>query len=454
MPMSFLARLFGQRATVSYSDYFKDPVAVLTRDGEVAEVNAAFARLLELKKEDIIGKDCREVKHLDALWNSITACALHRSEQVERITDRNRTMDVYMKPVIEDRFLNNIVVEFRDVSAYVNLEREFLKRNKELVVTNALSATFISSHNIETVFSELLEKVLIISDFSIGWIVTREESFRLRSADGVSSEFRDRLNQGNLDALYERIAESEDLLSVFDHEDAARIDDLREEGIVFLAAIPLRVAKETTGFLILASRLETEFDFDVASLFSLLGNNLSLITEKIRLFQETQRLAITDDLTGLHNIRYFYHVLESEIARTERYKTPFSIVLFDIDNFKELNDTFGHQAGDEVLRSVAQVMEASSRAPDTVARYGGEEFIAVLPNAGREEAFSLAQRIKDAVELARFLGEHEVRVTVSGGVACFPKDGDDAKSLLYAADMAMYEAKAAGKGKICCHGKK
>jgi diguanylate cyclase (GGDEF)-like protein len=178
-----------------------------------------------------------------------------------------------------------------------------------------------------------------------------------------------------------------------------------------------------------------------------------MIADKIKLFQETQRLAITDGLTGLFNIRHFYDELEKEIARAQRYSTGFSLALFDIDDFKVLNDTYGHQSGDEVLRDVTEMMLHVSRKTDIVARYGGEEFISILPNTPKDEAYKHAYRIKDSVEGKLYLGENSVRLTLSGGISSFPEDAEDAKALLYAADMAMYQAKAAGKNRIYRYGR-
>jgi diguanylate cyclase (GGDEF)-like protein len=435
-------------------DYLKDPVVVLARDGRVLEVNTAFSELAKVDKQDIVSTDCRETEPLSSLWNSITGCILYRKEQSERITFGNMVLDASIIPIMSDDHVEHICIVLKDISSFVNLEKEIIRKNKELIITNTLSSTFISSDNLGSVFNELLEKVLMISDISIGWIVVREDdAFVLKSLSGASRDFIAKLEGGKLDFLYNDALKSSEPLYVLESSDTAVIDDLKKEGIVFLALMPLRVGIDIMGFLVLASRVEITLDFDFISLLSLIGNSLSVIAEKIRLFQETRRLAITDALTGLYNIRYFYDVLNTEMARTQRYSTPFSLVLFDIDDFKSLNDTYGHQAGDDVLRTVADILKYASRKTDTVARYGGEEFIALLPNTPKGEAFKLATRIKDAVEQAAMLGDERVKITLSGGVATFPEDAPDAKSLLNAADIAMYEAKAAGKKQICCYRK-
>jgi diguanylate cyclase (GGDEF)-like protein len=444
--------LFGERLTVPLMDYLKDPVAIVGRDGRTLAVNEAFAALAALKKEDVLGRDCREVEPLGHLWNTITACMLHRREQSECLQFKGLTFEVSVVPVMREEALKEVCVVLRDISFLVSLEKECEKRNRDLVVTNVLSSAFISSRSLESVFNDLLEKVLSISELNAGWIVVRQNgTYELKSLIGASKEFREALEEGKLDFLYESAMKSGVPLYVLESGDIASIEDMRREGIVFFSSIPLKVEDFVMGFLVLASKTEVKFDFDFAALLSLIGNNLSLIAEKIRVFQEARHLAVTDSLTGLYNTRYLYPMLESEVARTQRYSTPFSVILFDIDDFKNLNDTYGHQAGDEVLRALAEVLKATSRKTDVVARYGGEEFIAVLPNTPKKEALKLASRIKEAVEKTVFLNKEAVRITMSGGVANFPKDAKDSKSLLYAADMAMYKAKAAGKKQICSY---
>ncbi|MBI5204718.1 MAG: diguanylate cyclase [Nitrospirae bacterium] len=430
----------------------KEPVVILRRDGEIIEVNKAFLELFKGRKEELIGKNSNDVMPLKILSESIIKCKFDRAEKSEQIRFGEHVLNVTITPVMVNDGLHFISITLRDISAFVQLERMLLKRNKELGIINTLSGTFISSGDINSVFADLLEKVLIVSDFSLGWIVMKEGgSFVLRNMSGVSLGLRHELEKGELNALYDNVVELTDPLYVLESGEMERIDVLKKEGIMFFACIPLRVGPETIGILVLASRVEIKFDFDTAAVFSLIGNNMSLIAEKIKLFQETQRLALTDGLTGLYNVRFFYDMLNKEIARSKRYHTLFSLILFDIDDFKIINDTHGHQAGDDVLRSVASILKAVSRETDIVVRYGGEEFILMLPSTPKNEALTLADRIREKVEEYSYLGKETAKITMSGGVATFPEDAEDSKTLLYAADMAMYEAKGKGKKQVCCY---
>ena len=407
----------------------------------------------KIEKGNLIGKNSHEIMPLKLLSDSLTKCIFEKVEKSEQMTFGAHIFNATITPVVSDGNINFISIVLRDISAFVQLERSLLKRNKELGIINTLSSAFISSGNINAVFEDLLEKVLVISDFSIGWIVLKEGGkFVIKGISGASLGLKQELARGKLDFMYENVIESADPLYVMEADEIRSIEPLEKEGIVFFACIPLRIGPETKGVLMLASRIELRFDFDVAALFTLIGNNISLISEKVRLFQEAQRLAITDGLTGLYNVRYFYDMLNKEIARTKRYRTLFSLILFDIDNFKALNDTYGHQAGDEVLRSLASILKEASRETDVAARYGGEEFIMMLTNTPKHEALHLANRIREKIEEYNYhIEENTVKITVSGGIATFPEDARDSKSLLYAADMAMYEAKAMGKKQVFCY---
>jgi two-component system cell cycle response regulator len=159
------------------------------------------------------------------------------------------------------------------------------------------------------------------------------------------------------------------------------------------------------------------------------------------LLEQVQRLAATDGLTKIANRRTFEATLEREVARATRSAEHLSLVMVDIDHFKSLNDTHGHQAGDEVLRNVAAALAIECRDFDTPARYGGEEFAIVLPGCGPEEALKIAERLRGAVAAAPSV----VPITASAGVATFPGHAGDADTLVRAADDALYESKRAGR---------
>ena len=169
--------------------------------------------------------------------------------------------------------------------------------------------------------------------------------------------------------------------------------------------------------------------------------NAALAVRNARLMDEVERLAKQDGLTGLANRRVFEEVLAREVARSRRTYEPLSLVIFDVDHFKKVNDTLGHQAGDDVLRHVAEVLASAARDIDLVARYGGEEFTVILPNCSLEDAVGVAERMRSGLSGdLRLAG-----VTLSAGVGTVPVNAADEEGLIAAADEAMYMSKRAGR---------
>ncbi|MDO8803440.1 MAG: sensor domain-containing diguanylate cyclase [Elusimicrobiota bacterium] len=171
--------------------------------------------------------------------------------------------------------------------------------------------------------------------------------------------------------------------------------------------------------------------------------------ENICLFEKVNELAIKDGLTGLYTHRAFQSRLEEEILRSARAKVPFSVVMADIDHFKSYNDTFGHQAGDAVLKAVSETISGGVRDIDFAARYGGEEFALVITGAGREHAAAAAENIRRALEALSFnFGGKKSGVTASFGVAEFPAEASAAGQLVRAADERLFRAKQAGRNRV------
>jgi diguanylate cyclase (GGDEF)-like protein len=214
-----------------------------------------------------------------------------------------------------------------------------------------------------------------------------------------------------------------------------------------LISVPLRTGAGVLGVLNLYDRVDRQpyDDADLETIQSFAGQ-AAVAIDNVLLHQEAQRLSVTDGLTGLGNYRSFQQTLAREVDRAARFHRPLSLLMLDLDHFKQVNDAHGHQVGDAVLVQVADRIREEVREVDVVARYGGEEFVVVLPETGLEGAQHLADRICESIR-ARPLrtGAGDLAVTVSIGVAVYPEHGDSPASLVRAADLALYVAKGDGR---------
>ncbi len=177
---------------------------------------------------------------------------------------------------------------------------------------------------------------------------------------------------------------------------------------------------------------------------------LELATQLERQKEQYRLQSIHDGLTGIYNYAHFQTILADEVARARRYAHPLALLMIDIDDFKKYNDSYGHPAGNWVLRGVATILQQTSRQTDRVARYGGEEFAVILPETTGREAVAVAERLRRTVERESQLtvGFHRP-ITVSIGVAGYPEDADNPQGLVLQADARLYRAKARGKNCVC-----
>jgi diguanylate cyclase (GGDEF)-like protein len=203
--------------------------------------------------------------------------------------------------------------------------------------------------------------------------------------------------------------------------------------------------------LVSVARGDRPFTQGERELFSYLTNQASVSVENVDLHETVQRQAVTDELTGLFNHRRFQEVMTAEVERARRYNQEMGLIMLDIDNFKRVNDTYGHMTGDVVLREVARVLRQSSREIDEPARYGGEEMAVALPGTDLEGAFQFAERVRrriEDLELPLPDGDGALRVTASFGAASLATAGEaDKDALVAAADAALYRAKRSGKNR-------
>jgi diguanylate cyclase (GGDEF)-like protein len=199
------------------------------------------------------------------------------------------------------------------------------------------------------------------------------------------------------------------------------------------------------------ARRDRAFTDQERDLFAYLAGQATLSIENVDLHETVQQQAVTDELTGLFNVREFHSRLDGEIERAQRFGTPLSLVMLDIDKFKSVNDNYGHQQGDRVLVEVARVLRRLSRDVDLPARYGGEEMAVILPQTDLPGAEQGAERMRAAIEamqIPRLDGGDLLPITASLGVASFPSQAAGKTALIAAADAALYRAKRAGRNRV------
>lgn len=221
-----------------------------------------------------------------------------------------------------------------------------------------------------------------------------------------------------------------------------------EDNLVFF---PARVKEGTSAFLIcLKEDLEklTKEEIDSLNLFTSLA---TVGFDNVLLHQQMTKLSITDSLTGLYNHRLLKDQLEKEINRSRRSGNPLSVVLFDLDNFKDYNDAFGHIEGDKILRKIGNLLRKNTRSSDFPTRYGGDEFAIICPNTSLDEAVFVASKLQKAISNYQFKSKSQNKsfiITMSAGVSTYPDSAKDVKNLLLAADNALLKAKSQGGNKL------
>jgi diguanylate cyclase (GGDEF)-like protein len=210
------------------------------------------------------------------------------------------------------------------------------------------------------------------------------------------------------------------------------------------------------GLIFSIENLATMAAFNVILLFTYfisayLSKNLSKNEDRIRkLLQKTQEMSVTDGLTNLYNQTHFFLLFRLQLKKSQRYQTCFSLVIFDVDHFKNYNDNNGHLKGSGVLKQIGEIMRRCFRASDVLAKYGGDEFVIILPDSDKVGAFLAADRLREEVEKEPFEGRQQQpfgKITLSLGISSYPEHGSSVEELLDRADKALYSAKKSGRNR-------
>jgi two-component system cell cycle response regulator len=311
--------------------------------------------------------------------------------------------------------------------------------------------TLRSTHDMKQMLSSVLNTTVdaIRADGAVLWMFgsTREELYPARGVNvDLDALGRVKVGEGVVGLVAERS------VNVLLPQHAGPRPAPAEAHYPVTIAIPLYSQDRIMGVIAVHREdpgdhfTEEEFDYVV-----FLGEQAGVAVENVLLHEEAQRLSITDGLTGVWNRRYFLMQFPQALAAAQRFQRPFSVLMLDLDTFKAINDTHGHQRGDAILVEFTKRVTRVIREDDTFARYGGEEFICLLSETDLHGARTTAEKIRDAIRSEPFgsAGEPPLTITVSIGVASYPVHGDTYRALVEAADKALYRAKEEGRDRVC-----
>jgi len=351
------------------------------------------------------------------------------------------------------RVLSTFANEAVIVIENIKLHQEIKNQLKEHTIIYKINNLINSTLNPEAVLTKVVKSIRKYFNYLICDVLLldeQKENLYIAATDGYLAENRRNIWIKLGEGLTGKVAATGKPLLV---PDVTKFEgyiqgakEVRSE-----VAVPLKVKDKLIGVFNVESKRFNAFDKRDIRLLSILSTPVAIAIQNAWLHQQMKNLAITDDLTGLHNFRYLRERLEEEVKRAQRYKRPLALIMADIDYFKNYNDAFGHLEGNRALKNLANILRSNIREVDIAARYGGEEFIIILPEANREEAKKIAERIRSKVEKCNFAVEKnhpERKITISLGVTSCFQENITPQDLVRKVDQALYLAKARGKNRV------
>jgi len=347
--------------------------------------------------------------------------------------------------VFEQRDLDVLVTAAGQVSVAMENARLFAeeqRRSRQLAFLNNISRTAISSDDPVHMLSQIageIHKNFSFDHIGIGLLDYGTKEVEIKAEAGTTAHAMGRRIQLGTGILG-RVARTGERALVQNAAPGNLTGILADSRAIL--CIPITYGETLLGVLNVESRNENAFSPQDVLILNTLADLLATALHNAFVFQKLQQQSITDGLTGIKTRRFFWEALSAEWKRASRSGRPFSVVLIDLDKFKEVNDTMGHFEGDLVLARVGRLLEQKSRQSNVVARYGGDEFIVLMPETGAEQAQVLAERLRQWIATDPMLGEHHV--TGSFGVASFPTHGFSIEDIIRVADAGMYVSKRSG----------
>ena len=449
----------------SVMDQTGDVIFTVDRQLRLVNANAAwddFIRFFgreEWLSENAVGRSLLDVITGEerTRWQQICQALLegHILTYREEIPWQERWFELKANPLIDShRKIIGLIFSAHNITDYKNINYRLQMANQRLETLVDFTALLNQNLNFHTMLNQAVHRLSEIFRAELVVVITKlpgEEEYRPLAFS--NSIFNPDEAHFTFDSLMEFIHENKTSGAIYWQQ--APLSPLNQmliakDNLTAMLYTVLRYKDQILGFLqVYIKDEQRKFHEDEKSLLETLGIHLSMAMANALAYQEQQILAITDSLTGLYNRRKFLQMVTTEIERSRRFHRPLSILMIDLDRFKEYNDTYGHQKGDELLSGFALKLRKSLREYDTLARYGGDEFVLLLPETDVQIARKIAERqVATVRDMNVFITQKDgipIYLTISIGVATFPTHAGDLQTLIKAADQALYLAKEAGR---------
>lgn len=450
---------------LSHLDHLLDYVIVLSAAGNILYCNESFANLVQKTPKRIIGKSVFDfispIEELSSLLKPSLPIHLDQYVEVDLMFQNGIqiTANLHRKQIQLESLESNYLITIRDLTVESNLhqryrlqltEKETLIRNLDLkifeleFILELLSLSLKNSDNkhakdllFETIINKIpADQIIMLT------INPNQKPYQLKLTGHYHGES---LTYDSIEFnLMNLIASKINTLDFLSSTETIEIEPFAIDDTHSFLGIA-HVGRDLNWYF-----FGIGFSSSNLNYFTENSGFLKAVTQQTLVILENQMLylsSITDDRTKLFNHRYFEYRFEYELKRATRYKTALSFLIIDIDHFKKINDEFGHQEGDIIIKKVASILKEHFRTTDILARYGGDEFVAILPETPIDGAVVAAERLVEKVRLLNYKTESHlpIKVTISVGISSFPSHGNSTRELIASSDKALYETKTRGR---------
>ncbi|MEW6067027.1 MAG: diguanylate cyclase [Nitrospirota bacterium] len=452
-----------------------DSVSVMVKDNDIFRPKKIAGRLRENLKSlslTTTGIISEVIEKQRPLYSDNTM-------EILRLGLPDMILSIYIFPIIaEDKVTGlvcifnpaisredvDIISELCNVGGFIfrlsRLQNLYGKRLKDMDILNIVSTSLCEVKEPEILYETIVDKSVELTYAERGSLMlmdTETPYLTIKAAKGVNKLLLNEIKIKAGEGIAGRVFKEGIPLLVHDIETNERIPFKKKPSYKTgsFVSIPIKIGERTIGVLNISDKITGEVfsESDMALLRSF-ASYASIALERSMCYSlagHLRELSITDSLTSLFNRRYFEERFFEELQRSERHGLSFSLAMVDIDDFKLFNDTEGHLAGDEVLKHIANIIKESLRVVDVVTRFGGEEFVIIMPQTDKQEAFMVAERVRESAktQIPHFWKTFpKENITITVGVSTFPSDGKEMKELIRNADKALYRGKMAGKDRV------